>query len=102
MTADVFRGLETRTGVTPPKPATGIDWLLAFGNELEAPARRLAPTIGDVIEDLSAIPGCKLARMSGSGATCFALFATLAEASAAAAAIQRRRPHWWVVPATLR
>ena len=103
MTADVFRGLNARTGITPPKhPDTGIDWLAACGNDLEAPARGPAPVIGDIVADLTATPGCRLARMSGSGATCFALFGAQNEAASAAAAFQHRYPHWWVVPTTLR
>jgi 4-diphosphocytidyl-2-C-methyl-D-erythritol kinase len=64
-------------------------------NDLEAPARAIAPVIGEVLAALAAQPGVKLARMSGSGATCFALFET-AEASAAAAAAVKR-PDWWCI-----
>jgi 4-diphosphocytidyl-2-C-methyl-D-erythritol kinase len=67
--------------------------LAALGNDLEAPALSLAPEIGDALAALRAEPKCLLARMSGSGATCFGLFATPAEA--AAAAQQLARPNWW-------
>jgi len=67
--------------------------LLATRNDLEPPARLLVPAIGDVLDTLAAIPGCLLARMSGSGATCFALFATADQAAAAARPL--RRPGWW-------
>nr|WP_325601823.1 4-(cytidine 5'-diphospho)-2-C-methyl-D-erythritol kinase [Rhodopila sp.] len=67
--------------------------LQAASNDLEAPARGLAPEIGGVLDRLRAEPGCLLARMSGSGATCFGLFGTEAEAQAAAPRIAR--PGWW-------
>jgi 4-diphosphocytidyl-2-C-methyl-D-erythritol kinase len=63
-------------------------------NELEAPARRLCPAIDGVLSALAAQPGCMLARMSGSGATCFGLFAT--PEIAAAAAPRLLRDDWWV------
>lgn len=63
-------------------------------NDLEAPARALAPAIIETVGTLAGIPGCWLARMSGSGATCFGLFASQADAERAAAAIVR--PEWWV------
>lgn len=65
-------------------------------NDLEAAARRLAPVVGDVIEALNALPQCRLARMSGSGATCFGLFDSLANARAAAEELAAARPDWWV------
>jgi 4-diphosphocytidyl-2-C-methyl-D-erythritol kinase len=64
------------------------------GNDLEAPALKLAPEIGTVLERLRAESDCRLARMSGSGATCFGLFST--EAEAALAATRLARPGWWV------
>jgi 4-diphosphocytidyl-2-C-methyl-D-erythritol kinase len=57
--------------------------------------------ISDVLADLAALPGARLARMSGSGATCFALFDTRDTADAAAARLAEARPEWWVTPATL-
>jgi 4-diphosphocytidyl-2-C-methyl-D-erythritol kinase len=63
-------------------------------NDLEAPAAMLEPAIGVVLAELRALPGVLLARMSGSGATCFALLATAAAAEAAAARVAR--PGWWV------
>lgn len=65
-------------------------------NDLEAPARALAPVIGEVLDRLWALNGARLARMSGSGATCFALFEEIGAAEAAAAALQAQRPDWWV------
>jgi 4-diphosphocytidyl-2-C-methyl-D-erythritol kinase len=62
-------------------------------NDLEAAAIGLVPAIRDVLAALSATPGCLLARMSGSGATCFGLFANAWEAEAAADGL--REPGWW-------
>ncbi len=67
-------------------------------NDLEAPAQRLLPVIGEVLAALADLPGCRLARMSGSGPTCFALFGTAAEAAAGARRVAARQPGWWVVP----
>ena len=68
--------------------------LSACRNDLQAPAISLAPAIADVLAALRATENNLLARMSGSGATCFALFATAADAEAAAVAVAR--PGWWV------
>jgi 4-diphosphocytidyl-2-C-methyl-D-erythritol kinase len=65
-------------------------------NDMEAAACLLAPVIGDVLAVLSAAPGCRLARMSGSGATCFALFKDCRSAARAKKAILRAHPSWWV------
>ena len=65
-------------------------------NDLEPAARRLAPEIGEVLTLLTGTEGCLLARLSGSGATCFGLYAEQAGATRAAAAIRAVRPHWWV------
>lgn len=65
-------------------------------NDLEAPAIALAPEIAQVLAALRAAPGLRLARMSGSGATCFGLFGGEAEAAAAARAIAAAHPSWWV------
>ena len=65
-------------------------------NDLEAAAIKLAPVVADVLARLRALAGCRLARMSGSGATCFALFDSAAAAAAAAAALTGQYPQWWV------
>ncbi len=65
-------------------------------NGLAAAAAALEPAIGDVLAALDALPGALLARLSGSGATCFALFADADAASAAARALAAERPGWWV------
>ncbi|KAF0118576.1 MAG: 4-diphosphocytidyl-2-C-methyl-D-erythritol kinase [Rhodospirillaceae bacterium] len=70
-------------------------------NDLQDPARSLLPEIGAVLEALEAVPGCLLARMSGSGATCFGLFADGTAARAAARALVADRPAWWSQAAPL-
>lgn len=64
-------------------------------NDLEAPARAVAPAIGEVLEALAAASGATLTRMSGSGATCFALFRNNPDRDAAAARIAAAKPGWW-------
>ncbi|MFZ3326851.1 MAG: 4-(cytidine 5'-diphospho)-2-C-methyl-D-erythritol kinase, partial [Methylocella sp.] len=64
-------------------------------NDMESAACLLAPVIGDVLAVLSAAPGCRLARMSGSGATCFGIFQDCRSAARAKKAILRGHPSWW-------
>jgi 4-diphosphocytidyl-2-C-methyl-D-erythritol kinase len=71
-------------------------------NDLEGPAMALAPAIADVLAALRSLAGCDLARMSGSGATCFALFDSPAAAGAAAKTLAGANPKWWVRATTLR
>ena len=71
-------------------------------NDLEAPASNIAPIVGHVLAVLGAARGQKLARMSGSGATCFALFESCHAAAAAARVIRRDHPDWWVKASVLR
>ena len=80
-----------------PSDASALTALLrSRRNDLEPPARAQLPEIGRVLDWLGAMPGCLLARMSGSGATCFGLFADEATATHAARAIARENPDWWV------
>lgn len=65
-------------------------------NDLEAPAAALEPVIGEVLQTLAGEPETLLARMSGSGATCFALCAGDFEAETLAERLQAMRPGWWV------
>ena len=74
---------------------------LAGRNDLEAPARALAPVIDDALAALAAQPGAGLVRMSGSGATCFGLFADAASAAAAGRAVAAAHPDWWVATTLL-
>jgi 4-diphosphocytidyl-2-C-methyl-D-erythritol kinase len=69
---------------------------VAHGNDLERPAIALAPVIAEVMAALKATPACRLARMSGSGATCFGLFETGNVAKRAAASIRSRYPEMFV------
>lgn len=71
-------------------------------NDLQAPAVSLCPAIGAVLEALAARPGAALTRMSGSGATCFALFEADADAESARAAIAAAYPGWWAAAGRLR
>jgi len=73
-----------------------VDFLRLQRNDLAAPAIDLAPEIGKALAAVAARGGCLLARMSGSGATVFGLFATPAEAERAAATVAAERPGWWV------
>jgi len=105
-TAEVFRALP-RADNAPLAPAPKrfetldhlSNWLGAHRNDLQAPATALRPAIAEALAALEAQVGARLARMTGSGATCFALFAIEAPAAAAAAAIRRDRPDWWVATA---
>jgi 4-diphosphocytidyl-2-C-methyl-D-erythritol kinase len=74
-------------------------WLAACGNDLEEAARGLAPDIAAVLGELGATDGCLLARMSGSGATCFGLYEGETRARGAAEALAAVRPGWWVAAA---
>jgi 4-diphosphocytidyl-2-C-methyl-D-erythritol kinase len=117
-TKDVFRALGLRNGELlvgatdvllqdrswPESDASVTEWIEAFvevGNDLEAPALRIQPVIDEVLSALRDAKGAKLARMSGSGATCFAIFADDADAQAAAEKIRRDHPVWWVHAGTL-
>lgn len=75
-----------------------IDYLKSQPNDLEPPAVALQPAIAGVLAALSGAGGCRLARMSGSGATCFGLFESDAAAAAAGRAIAAAHPAWWVAP----
>lgn len=116
-TRDVFEALGLRNGellvgatdviqavAWPEDGATADDWIEAFAlaaNDLEEPARRIHPVIGEVLSALGAADGARLVRMSGSGATCFAIFDDAGAAQAAARKIQLARPGWWVHAGTL-
>ncbi|MEW5728494.1 MAG: 4-(cytidine 5'-diphospho)-2-C-methyl-D-erythritol kinase [Pseudomonadota bacterium] len=87
---------------TTPRDAAHLAGLLrARRNDLTEAAVSLVPEVAVALELIEGTGGCLLARMSGSGATCFGLFAREAEAAAAAAAVTAARPGWWVAPAPL-
>lgn len=104
-TAQVFAELASRDNPPlGPVPVFGgagdlFTWLRAARNDLESPAVALAPGISAALAALGAQRGCGVARMSGSGATTFGLFAAEAEALAAATALRAAHPGWWVVAA---
>jgi 4-diphosphocytidyl-2-C-methyl-D-erythritol kinase len=79
-----------------------VDRLAQARNDLEPPALALAPAIGEALGLLRRTAGCRLARMSGSGATVFALYDDCAASAAAAKTIRRERPGWWVQATVLR
>ena len=86
---------------TPADAVALAGLLVARGNDLEDPARRLCPAVAMALAALTAEPGCLLARMSGSGATCFGLFAEAGQANAAAGRIAAAQSAWWVACAPL-
>jgi 4-diphosphocytidyl-2-C-methyl-D-erythritol kinase len=80
----------------PTVRADLIEYLRGRSNDLEAPALALQPVIAEVLADLLKLAGCRLARMSGSGATCFALFDQAKAAAAAASVLRKKHPRWWI------
>ncbi|MCW5700148.1 MAG: 4-(cytidine 5'-diphospho)-2-C-methyl-D-erythritol kinase [Rhodospirillales bacterium] len=109
LTADVYH---RRTGPFSAPGRFGFDEPLADaaalarclgsrGNDLTAAAVSVAPAITDVLAALAALPGALIARMSGSGGTCFAVFAERESAERAAARLAADHPQWWVVAAPL-
>ena len=102
LTPDVFRARQGPFGgpgrFTPmPQDAAALAAVLALrGNGLTEAAVRLVPEIARVLERLERLPGALLVRMSGSGATCFALFVDRAAANSAAEMLARSEPGWWV------
>jgi 4-diphosphocytidyl-2-C-methyl-D-erythritol kinase len=79
-----------------------ISSLKVARNDLEPPALKIQPIIGEVIGLMSATQGCRLSRMSGSGATVFGLYDDCKAAAEAAKFIQRAQPDWWVKATSLR
>ena len=78
-----------------------VDFLRTTSNDLEAPARAIAPEINAVLAEIGCEPGVLLARMSGSGATCFGILADENAAQAAVNSIKSRHENWWVAAAKL-
>jgi 4-diphosphocytidyl-2-C-methyl-D-erythritol kinase len=117
-TADVFKTLAALRAKETPRafssdPASAlaekgsaistgrmIEAVTASGNDLQAAAISVQPIVADVIAALRELPGCRLARMSGSGATCFALFER-DDAPRAARELKAKHPGWWVKATTL-
>jgi 4-diphosphocytidyl-2-C-methyl-D-erythritol kinase len=106
-TAQVFAALGVRRGLNLRAPKSGFEdvhtlvrYLRETTNDLEAPAKTVAPLVGELLQVMNALPDVLLARMSGSGATCFGLFANEYVASAAARLLRTRHPQWWIVEST--
>lgn len=108
-TGAVFGQLETPDNAPMPDALPAFStveqfasWLSEQRNDLERPASHIAPVIGDALDALSDTKDALLARMSGSGATCFAMYPTLKAAQFAAYELEAAHPDWWVVATTLR
>jgi len=105
-TPEVYRAFDAAGGfsdVAPPPMPEAFEnveevaaWLAYLRNDLQGPAVVLAPEVGDVLATLADEPETLLARMSGSGATCFALCAGDYEAGSLAERLEALRPNWWI------
>ena len=105
-TAGVYRAFDGAAAfgdVAPPPMPDAFEsveelagWLRTTANDLQAPAVALAPEVGDVLDTLADEPEALIARMSGSGATCFALCSGDLEAEGLAERLEAMRPAWWV------
>lgn len=107
-TADIFRRLRAHDNYPLPslpspltRPAQLGIWLAETRNDLQPPAVKIVPVIGDLIELLGETQGCMLARMSGSGATVFGLFGSSGQAHQAAQVMRAAHPDHWVAAAPL-
>jgi 4-diphosphocytidyl-2-C-methyl-D-erythritol kinase len=85
----------------PRETGALIDFLRLHDNDLTLAARACEPAVGEMLEAMKTLTGARLVRMSGSGPTCFALFATQDEAAAAAQKLKSGRKNWWVRPAAI-
>lgn len=102
-TPAVFTALNSKTNASMNDPMPDpldtnawITWTAQQRNDLQCPAITGTPVIADVLAALEAQTGCQFARMSGSGATCFAIFQDFKSCEAAKAALKAARPDWWV------
>ena len=105
-TAEVYRRFDAAgrfSDVTPPVAPEAFEdaadlaaWLGGLRNDLEAPAIAVAPAVGAVLETLAAEPEALIARVSGSGGTCFALCGSDIEAESLTERLQAMAPQWWV------
>lgn len=101
-TPDIFKRLSPPFAPEDPKDELPGDldglvtWLKARKNDLQVPAIENVPVIATVLEEIAQQGGCLLERMSGSGATCFGIFSSLAESKQAANSLRARHPDWYV------
>ena len=104
-TAEIFKKFDAAPRDLDPAPNVGsgdlLSRTLSGTNDLQDTAIAQAPIIADVLRALAQQPGCEIARMSGSGATCFGIFRSDAQAKFASDAIQAAQPDWWVKPCRL-
>ena len=108
-TGEVYRAYDAGAPAAADRPApppawdvaTVTGWLAAQRNDLQAPAVERAPAIGDALAAASALPGARLVRMSGSGATVFALFDDPVATGTAARLLSENHPGWWIMPTNL-
>lgn len=101
---DLARGAQANFGPALSEPLKS-DWLrkLAMArNDLQSAAITVAPDIGAVLDRLAELSGVRFARMSGSGATCFAVFEDRRALVSAARSLRASRPQWWIRPTLLR
>ena len=112
-TEAVYAALRAAPSAAPPRQAAEkldfqgdfarlLDYARPRGNDLEAPAARLTPEIREVLGALVTLQGVRIAGLSGSGPTCFALFATEVEAQRAADQLAAEHPAWWIAATKLR
>jgi 4-diphosphocytidyl-2-C-methyl-D-erythritol kinase len=112
-TGDVFRALDAAALTSTSRQIEQqpidlhrlpdlIDYMQAHGNDLEAPAMRLLPVIAEIKAALQAEAGCRMAAMSGSGPTCFGIFADRAQTVRAAERIAGAHGAWWVKATVLQ
>ncbi|MGE0847530.1 MAG: 4-(cytidine 5'-diphospho)-2-C-methyl-D-erythritol kinase [Flavobacteriaceae bacterium] len=101
-TADIFAALQNRDNARLDRlpdrrtPDAVLDWLAAARNDLEATAIGMEPAVARALWLIGGTEGCRLARMTGAGSTCFGLYAGAAEAEAAARDLADADPAWWV------
>ncbi|HYD27619.1 4-(cytidine 5'-diphospho)-2-C-methyl-D-erythritol kinase [Brevundimonas sp.] len=108
-TGEVYRAYDAGPAAAADRPApppawdvaTVIGWLAGRRNDLQAPAVLRSPAIAAALEAAGDLPDVRLVRMSGSGATVFALFETPAAAVAAGARLSESHPDWWIRPTNL-
>ncbi len=107
-TGDVFSQLDSMSNAPMPRAlphlahAGGfVAWLRGMRNDLQAPAIAAQPVIAQVLEALHVTSGCQLARMTGSGATCFGLYSDAETAASAAGRLREAFPGWWVAATRL-